>query len=173
MTALRVSQLLALVRAGRHRYDGAEVVDDLAHALQTAARALADDAAPDLVAAALLHDVGHHPVLVARYPGVPHSRVAAELLRPHFGERAAFVVDQHVAAKRHLAATEPGYLEALSPASTDSLQRQGGPAVLPHLLERWGPEALALRRWDDAAKVPGAAEPAWSDVVEVVQIAIR
>lgn len=165
MVSIGWAELLWLVRAGRHRFDGEEQVDDLAHALQTAALARSAGADPDLVAAALLHDVGQHPALVARFPQTPHERIAADLIAPLLGERAAWVVREHVAAKRHLAATEIGYLEALSSASRESLERQGGPAVLDHLLTGWGPAALELRRWDDLAKVPGGEEPAWADVV--------
>ena len=160
--------LLALVRDGRGRFDGEEVVDDLAHAGQTAALALADGAATDLVAAALLHDVGHHPVLVAQCGRRPHAEAAADLLAPLLGERAAFVVRHHVAAKRHLTATDPAYERSLSQASRVSLEFQGGAVVVPALLQGWGPLALQLRRWDDAAKVPGATEPDWDLLVALV-----
>ena len=162
---MTLAQLLALVLDGRGRYDGGEVVDDLAHALQTAALAHAAGADPDLVGAALLHDVAHHPQIADRFPRTPHERVAAELLAPLLGERAAWVVREHVNAKRHLAATDERYEAGLSAASRESLARQGGPAVLPHLLTGFGPEALQLRRWDDLAKVPGAPEPDWDLLV--------
>jgi predicted HD phosphohydrolase len=150
--------LFDLVLDGRGRFDGGEVVDDLAHALQAASLARDAGAPSDLVAAALLHDVGHHPDVCAQFPRTPHEQVAADLIAPVLGERAAWVVRQHVAAKRHLAATEPGYVQALSPASLESLRRQGGSEVLPQFGEGWGPIALDLRRWDDLAKVPGARE---------------
>ena len=60
-------------------------------------------------------------------------------------------------------ATDPDYAGQLSPASRHSLRLQGGPmsadeqrwfAGLPH-----AEEALALRRWDDAAKTPGQRTP--------------
>lgn len=164
--AVDLDGLLALVRDGRGRYDGGEIVDDLAHALQTAALALAAGAPDDLVAAALLHDVGHHPALAA-VGGRHHEDVAADLVEPLLGPRAAFTVRHHVAAKRHLVATDPGY--PLSPSSAASLARQGGPAVVPELVGGWGPLALELRRWDDLAKVPGAPEPDWDEVAGVVR----
>jgi len=69
----------------------------------------------------------------------------------------------HVDAKRYLASAEPWYLGVLSEASILSLRLQGGPfgdvaraafKARPH-----AEAAIALRRWDDAAKVPGAATP--------------
>jgi predicted HD phosphohydrolase len=168
---MELHDLLDLVLRGRDRYDGEEVVDDLAHALQTAALAMSAGADADLVGAALLHDVGHHPVLTARFPLTPHERLGADLIRPVLGERAAWVVGQHVAAKRHLAATDPAYAAGLSPASRESLIRQGGPAVLDHLVTGWGPDALRLRRWDDLAKVPGAPETEWEPLVRRVSSA--
>ncbi|MBC7374852.1 MAG: HD domain-containing protein [Frankiales bacterium] len=153
-----VDGLLRMVLDGRGRYDGDEAVDDLAHALQTAALARSARADPDVVAAALLHDVGHHPEVEGLFPLVPHELAAARLVEPLLGARAAWIVREHVAAKRHLAATDSGYLAALSPASLASLQRQGGPALLPQFADGWGPLALDLRRWDDLAKVVDAPE---------------
>lgn len=157
---MTLDELLDLVEQGRDRFEGSEVVDDRAHALQTAALAHTDGADDDLLLAALLHDIGHHPVLCARFPGMRHEQVAAAVLAPFLEAGATFAVREHVAAKRHLAATEPGYLASLSPASAASLQRQGGAEVLPRLGEGHGPLALRLRRWDDRAKVLGLAEPA-------------
>lgn len=163
--SLTVDYLYELLLDGRGRYDGDEVVDDLAHALQTAELAREAGADKDLVAGALLHDIGHHPDLNKLYPLTPHERIAAQVLEPIIGERGAWVVGQHVEAKRHLA-TEPSYAESLSESSTLSLARQGGPKVLSHLETGWGPLALELRRWDDQAKVIGAPEPDWPALVE-------
>lgn len=72
---------------------------------------------------------------------------------------------RHVAAKRYLCAVEPGYLDARSAASVHTLRVQGRPMsssemaafeALPH-----AGAALRLRRWDDAAKDPAAAAPAF------------
>ena len=69
----------------------------------------------------------------------------------------------HVDAKRYLCAVEPGYFEILSPASVRSLELQGGPMsegevgefeALPYFAA-----AVALRRWDEGAKVADAATP--------------
>ena len=34
------------------------------------------------------------------------------------------------------------------------------------LAHQWAQDAIALRRWDDAAKVPGAPAPSIADVLE-------
>ena len=57
--ALSISDICVLfARKGGRAYDG-EPVTQIEHALQTAARAEEEGAAPSLVAAALLHDLGH------------------------------------------------------------------------------------------------------------------
>jgi phosphonate degradation associated HDIG domain protein len=145
-----------------------EAVTETEHALQTAHLAEAANAAPSLVAAALLHDVGHllHNLgedAADRGIDGRHEDIGAAWLAKHFGPAVADPVRLHVAAKRYLCAAEPGYLGGLSAASRRSLELQGGPFTSdeqaafraePH----WEP-ALALRRWDDAAKVPGLAVP--------------
>jgi hypothetical protein len=62
----------------------------------------------------------------------------------------------HVAAKRFLCATEPGYIERLSSASQATLSVQGGPMsaseVCAFALLPYARNAVALRRWDEAVK---------------------
>ena len=69
----------------------------------------------------------------------------------------------HVAAKRYLRAVDPRYRAALSAASAQSLQLQGGPFDAAEILEfEGGPfffDAVRLRRYDDIAKQPGAWTP--------------
>jgi len=145
-----------------------EAVTETEHALQTAHLAEAADAAPALVAAALLHDVGHllHSLgedVADRGIDGRHEDVGAAWLARHFGPAVADPVRLHVAAKRYLCATEPAYLAGLSPASRRSLELQGGPFTdaeqAAFRAEPHREAALALRRWDDAAKVPGLAVP--------------
>ena len=145
-----------------------EAVTETEHALQTAHLAEEADAPATLVAAALLHDVGHllHDLgedVAERGIDGRHEAVGAAWLATHFGPAVADPVRLHVAAKRFLCAVNPAYLDELSPASRRSLELQGGPfsseeqaafRAEPH----WE-AAVALRRWDDAAKVPGLAVP--------------
>ena len=146
-----------------------EQVTELEHALQAAALAEASGASPALVAAALLHDVGHlllrdfQPIGEALEHDARHELAGASHLRRVFGREVAEPVRLHVAAKRYLVATDPGYGERLSPSSVRSLAVQGG-AMGPEEIaafeaEPGSPGAVALRRWDDEAKVPGLSVP--------------
>lgn len=154
-------------RHGNALYEGAraEPVTALAHALQCAQLAEWADASTPLVAAALLHDIGHFMDTA----GVPdseddaHELRAMGLLTQTFGLAVAGPVRLHVAAKRYLVTVSPSYAAQLSPASLHSLQLQGGPmtAVERELFDDqpYASQALALRRWDDLAKQPGQATP--------------
>ena len=69
----------------------------------------------------------------------------------------------HVRAKRYLCAVDPSYLAVLSPGSVASLERQGGPLSADEVAAfeanpGWE-DAVALRRWDDQAKVPDLPVP--------------
>lgn len=150
---------------------GGEAVDQLAHALQTATLAADAGAPPRLVAAALLHDVGRSADVEAQLPGVPHERVAAAHCTRLLGRDVGWLVGAHVLAKRVLVRLEPEYAGTLSAVSTRSLAEQGGPAGDVELAAfRRHPlheEALSLRRWDDAAKVPGASTRSVDELLDL------
>ncbi|MDB5348212.1 MAG: phosphonate degradation operons associated domain protein [Schlesneria sp.] len=147
---------------------GGEAVTQQQHALQAALFAEQARSSPALIVAALLHDVGH---LLHRLPddapdqGVDdrHESLAARWLRKHFESDVIEPVRLHVAAKRYLCAVEATYLEELSPPSLLSLQLQGGPMSENECREfaahPFCEAAVALRRWDDAAKVPDMQTP--------------
>lgn len=111
--------------------------------------------------AAWLHDIGH---LVSGLEGSPtlvgiddaHESLGAVLLTPLFGHAVAEPVALHVAAKRYLVATRPGYALTLSPDSTRSLALQGGPMspyeAAAFIARPFARDALRLRAWDDMAK---------------------
>ena len=162
-----MNELVALYSspAARRMYD--EEVTELEHALQSAALAQAEGAPDHLVAAALLHDVGH----LVSDDNVPldedldedfhHERVGARYLARWFGPEVTAPVALHVAAKRYLCAVEPGYLDDLSPSSARSLALQGGP-MSPAEVEAFEclshhEAATLVRRWDDRAKIGGLA----------------
>jgi predicted HD phosphohydrolase len=121
-------------------------------------------ASPALITASLLHDIGS--IRCSDYPeltGAPkrgHEEIGAEVLGRWFGPEVTEPVALHVLAKRYLVANEPGYLEKLSPGSTASLKNQGQPLSPQESEEFLGcdfaTDSLALRHWDDDAKVPGA-----------------
>ena len=163
-----VDHLLQLfAERGQGAYFG-EAVTETEHALQSAHLAQVAGADHELIVAALLHDVGHllHglPEDIAN-EGIDgrHEEAGADWLERHFSSAVAGPVRLHVAAKRYLCAVDPAYHAALSPASQRSLQLQGGPFT-PEEARRFehqphGRAAVALRRWDDAAKVPGLDVP--------------
>jgi phosphonate degradation associated HDIG domain protein len=148
---------------GRRAYD--ESVDQVAHAVQAAGLAERAGAAPPLIVAALLHDVGH---LLENQAGPRehdafHERLGARFLTTWFPPAVVAPVALHVAAKRYLVATDPGYAGLLSPASVRSLALQGGPMSRADV-ERFegsphADAAVRLRRWDEGAKIAGLAVP--------------
>jgi [1-hydroxy-2-(trimethylamino)ethyl]phosphonate dioxygenase len=163
MTADFVGQIFA---AFAERGDDAygERVTQLEHALQCAALAEEAGASAELTAAALLHDYGHFfegrgEAAERERRDARHEAHGARLLARWFPAEVTRPVALHVAAKRYLCAAEPGYFEALSPASKLSLELQGGPFTRGQCARfarnRFATDAVELRRWDDAAKVVG------------------
>jgi [1-hydroxy-2-(trimethylamino)ethyl]phosphonate dioxygenase len=152
---------------GAEEYLG-ERVSMTEHMLQSAYAAEQDGAAPQLVAAALLHDYGHfiHEFSSdAADHGIDtqHEEVAHAFLSQHFGPEIAEPIRMHVAAKRYLCATDPSYLNELSPASVHSLNLQGGPyspdEVAEFEMSLYARDAVRLRRYDDIGKVEGLETP--------------
>lgn len=156
-----------LVQWGAQLYD--EEIRQLDHALQTAALAGANGASESLVAAALLHDVGHLLAMADR--GGPrdrstdlrHEARGAAFLAPLFPPSVTATIALHVRAKRYLVAVDPTYAAVLSPGSTASLARQGGALpddeVAAFESNPGWQDAVALRRWDDQGKVDGLEVP--------------
>jgi phosphonate degradation associated HDIG domain protein len=137
------------------------------HARQCAALAAAAGAPSVLVAAALLHDVGHLLAMAGAAADRVHERAGADWLAGLLPEAVLAPIRLHVAAKRYLCAVDPAYRRSLSPGSERSLVVQGGPFT-PPTIERFeaaaGHEAaVALRLWDDRAKDPAARVPAVDD----------
>jgi phosphonate degradation associated HDIG domain protein len=161
---------------GAEAYLG-EPVSQQEHALQAAYLAVREHAPDALVAAALLHDVGHLVALdeTAAERGVDqfHEEQACALLAAHFGPEVTEPIRLHVAAKRYLCAAEPDYMRTLSPASIRSLDLQGGlltPTEVVSFQEHpYHREAVRLRRWDDEAKVPGWAVPGLTEYVTLLR----
>jgi predicted HD phosphohydrolase len=150
-----------------------ESVDELDHALQAAARAVDDGADDELVLAAALHDLAHSPVFGIVDAG-KHDAFARDWLSPRFGDRVGWLAGAHVAAKRYLAATDPDYATMLSDTSVDSLHHQGGAGVDPTFVGHpWWPDALRLRRYDDAAKDPAGRGASIDDVLAVAERVLR
>lgn len=142
-----------------HVVDGGEPVNELDHALQCAQHALDADSPPDLVVAALLHDVARAPAVGGTFPGLGHEQAGERWLAPRFGERVSWLVGAHVAAKLYLLDTEPNYLARLTCESVRSSTSQRARTSDLPVTHPWWTDALALRRFDDAAKDPNAPRP--------------
>lgn len=152
---------------GEQQY-GNESVSQLAHALQSAALAEAEGAAPPLIAASLLHDIGH--LVDKRFETGQqkdldrhHEDIGAAYLSRYFPGEVTEPIRLHVPAKRYLCQVEEGYFESLSPASVRSLRLQGGAfsgdEAAEFISQPQAAEAVRLRRWDDLAKVSGLETP--------------
>ena len=150
-------------RRGAESYLG-EAVTMSEHMYQTAALALAEHAPDALVAAALLHDIGHYTSEFGEYSvedvvDKQHDAAGARVLEGVFPPLVVQCVRLHVAAKRYLCATDKGYYNTLSTPSKHSLALQGGPmdagevAAFRH--QDFHLDAVRVRRWDDAGKSDG------------------
>lgn len=171
--AATVDEVLALYERFAHdNYD--ESVSQLDHALQTAALAERAEASDALVAAALLHDVGHLLDLATtegRYQpdgsDLHHEARGARYLSQLFPAAVTSPIALHVRAKRYRCAVDPDYLAGLSAGSARSLELQGGPADVDEVARfEANPgfrDAVALRGWDDGGKVEGLTVRALED----------
>jgi phosphonate degradation associated HDIG domain protein len=142
---------------------GGEPVTQGEHALQAAHLALTEGAASSLVAASLLHDIGH--LLHALPDDAPeqgiddlHEELGNRFLIKYFTPAVSEPVHLHVAAKRYLCAVEPAYFALLSEPSVISLHLQGGPMTAEECKtfesNPYYQDAIQLRRYDDMAKIP-------------------
>ncbi len=177
-----VALILELFRERGSSEYGGEAVNQEEHALQAAACAIAEGAAEALVAASLLHDIGHmlHDLPDdAPEAGIDdhHENSGARFVAEHFGPEVAEPVRLHVAAKRYLTAVEPDYMAKLSEPSITSLMLQGGPMSTAEQEEfRQNPHwesAVRLRRYDELAKVPGATTPSVDDFAPLLERLVR
>lgn len=179
--SLNVEVILELYeRRGTKQY-GCEAVTQTEHALQCAALAAEGGASAELVAACLLHDIGH---LIAEQPhhvesaiDDVHQFLAVPFLRGTFCDAVLEPIRLHVDAKRYLCHAETGYWQGLSTASRHSLELQGGGygqiEAERFLARPFSWDAIRLRRWDDAAKVPGKATPRLKDFAKALRLLAR
>jgi len=180
--ALSISDICILfARKGGRLYEG-EGVTQLEHALQTAAQAEAAETRPSLVAAALLHDLGHLLNDQGETPtlrGVDdlHQFAALPFLRNLYGDDVLEPIRLHVDAKRYLCATRDDYYQALSTDSKRSLVLQGGVyssgEALQFIRQPYAEDAVKIRLWDDQAKVAGAVTPPLARFVAALESAAR
>ncbi len=164
-------------RRGAESYLGEQVTMSQ-HMLQGAFRAEESGAKDELVAAALLHDIGHY---TSEFPedalekGVNnyHDTAGAAVLAPFFPKVVVDCVRHHVAAKRYLCATDPGYFDRLSEASVHSLRLQGGPMSESEVNAfRNNPnleDILQVRFWDEDGKDPDLETPPFEHYAPILQ----
>ncbi len=160
-----VAELISLYERGGNASYG-EDVTQMSHALQCAALAKHAGASDAMVAAALLHDVGH---LIAEVQGDlrfdfehdndDHEALGARVLSPIFGPAVAKPVALHVTAKRWRCTVEPAYSDTLSATSKATLIAQGG-LLSAEACRRFEQhpgfaDAVLLRSFDDAGKQAG------------------
>lgn len=176
-----VDQVLLLYEKHGYRHYG-ENVSERAHALQTASFAEQFGEPAAVVAACLLHDVGHllHQLgenIAGQGVDARHEELGAQVLADQFVPDVVEPIRLHVAAKRYLCTQRPSYYEGLSASSRLSLQLQGGLMTTeeaeafarhPH-----SQAALRLRRFDDMGKVPGLATPSFEDYRPLLEAFVR
>ena len=162
----------------RHRY-GLSDVSQLEHAEQAARLAAAEGQPDAVVIACLLHDIGHllaspdRPAAADRGIDDKHEITGARILAGLFGAEVAEPVRLHVAAKRYLCATDDNYFGKLSADSVRSLVLQGGPMTAAECKafegEPYYRQAVAVRIYDDRAKVAGAVVPPYGTYVPMIR----
>ena len=164
-----------------------EDVTMIEHQLQAGALAAAGGADDALVVASLLHDVGHMvgqrlgegdaADALAAETDAHHDASGARWLARWFGPDVTEPVRLHVAAKRYLVATEADYAERLSTSSVHTLRLQGGPMSAEEIAafeaNPHSAAAVALRRFDEAAKDASVAAPPLATHCERIRGVLR
>ena len=165
----KVSEMFDCIdKQGRGDYLG-EAISQLEHSLQAAHLAVEAGADEETILGALLHDIGRFipeddkmasmTSSDGTFVGKASHEITGEryLRRLGFSEKVCQLVGAHVIAKRYLA-VDKEYYEALSKSSKTTLKYQGGvfneEQVREAEKDSWLESKLAVRRWDDAAKVP-------------------
>jgi [1-hydroxy-2-(trimethylamino)ethyl]phosphonate dioxygenase len=155
-----------------------EDVSVLDHSLQTPYLAARAGSSESLIVASLVHDIGHllhglsEDIATQGIDG-RHEITGDTWLRARFGPAVTEPVRLHVDAKRYLCGVDPDYLGRLSPSSIRSLELQGAPYGESEVREFESNgcfrEAVALRRWDDMAKIPDLELPGLKTFRELLE----
>lgn len=154
-------------RRGADAYLGEAVTMDQ-HMLQAAWCAEQEGGTSAMIAAALLHDLGHFTSEIPEdrlMKGTDnfHQDAGANFLAAFFPEAVVVPIRQHVAAKRYLCAVDPDYFDKLSEASVYTLTLQGGPMSAEEVAEfernPYLDSCIKVRLWDDQGKDPDMPHP--------------
>jgi len=142
-----------------------EAISQRHHALQCAVVVQEAGSADELVAAALLHDIGH--LVADREFGARsdmsleddrHEAVGARWVARRFGPQVARPIALHVVAKRYRCTVDPLYYDALSPTSKATLQAQGG-RLAPDAVRRFEADPGSRQRSSFATRTKPARTP--------------
>lgn len=167
-----LAQIAELFDGYGSAYYGSEAITQTAHALQCASLAEQAGETPEMIAAALLHDLGHLLQASSKTEDMRHQEVAAQVLAPLMTPEVTEPIRLHVAAKRYLCAVDRRYYDTLSQASKDSLALQGGPydnaGAEDFISQPHAEAAVRLRRYDDLAKDVDAVTPPLSHYLPMV-----
>ena len=168
-------------RRGGEEYLG-EPVTMAEHMLQGAFLAEQQGEPEIIIVSALLHDIGHFTSEFGTFSmddthDRHHEEAGAAVLERFFPTLVVDCVRYHVAAKRYICATDPGYLEQLSVASIHSLNLQGGPMEPEEIKEfELNPnfrEIVRVRHLDDAGKIADMKTPGFQHYAPMVQPVIN
>jgi gamma-butyrobetaine dioxygenase len=161
------------------------------HMLQAGVLAEVAGVEDALVAAALLHDIGHllggstgdEPLGGLGGLSPPedaedrHGEVGARWLSQWFGAAVTEPVRLHVPAKRYLCAVDTEYFGLLSDESVRTLALQGGPMTPAEVAAfealPFSRDAVAVRRWDDRAKDPAVTAPWFAHFAALLEALVR
>lgn len=154
-----------------------ESVTQLEHALQTAHLAKQKNYDYVFVVACLLHDIGHLVGLEEKCENMGnvgtmnHEKIGGDFLRKlGMIEPVCELVESHIQAKRYILSTQPQYYNRLSDASKETFKYQGGRMSNEEIEEFRKdimlPGKLALRLFDDQAKVQGLKVPGLESYTE-------
>ena len=152
-----IQQIISLFDAQGSQTYG-EDINQIEHAVQCAELAIIAREPSELVASALLHDIGHLMAATdIAFGNYKHDVIGAEFLAPYFPKEVTEPIRLHAQAKRYLCAVDDRYLAGLSAASVDSLHNQGGLMSASEqqsfLQDPFAQASSTLRRWDDQGKV--------------------
>jgi phosphonate degradation associated HDIG domain protein len=164
-------------RRGGEEYLG-EPVTMAEHMLQGAYLAEQQGEDEIIIAATLLHDIGHFTSEFGTFSmddthDKHHEEAGAEIVQRFFPQLVIDCVGLHVAAKRYICATDPAYFDQLSAASIHSLKLQGGPMNAAEVAAfETNPnfrEIVRVRHLDDAGKIAGMATPGFAHYAPMLQ----
>lgn len=154
-----VTQIIGLFNEFKEARCG-ESITVLQHSLYSAQLAVKDEQGYSLIAACLLHDVGHllhlHTAPFDKHEDDFHADKGANFLKGHFPAEVVEPIRLHVAAKRYLCTIDRHYFTRLSDAAKLRFHVQGGSMEDDECKtfheSPWSYDAIMLRRYDDRAK---------------------